>query len=115
MTGYSHGWVFLSKLPEANRDLTGLVEELANDPDADPEVLADARDTYANSQYYMTWLMRLEGEGRDKWEPRIESARQTYKLLAQQAEEEGNEKKAKILKTLMKRERKTNPYRKITR
>lgn len=84
-------WMFLSKLPEANRDLTGLVDELAKDPEADPEVLADARSTYANSQYYMTWLMRLEGAGRDKWEPRIESARQTYKLLAQQAEQDGDE------------------------
>ncbi len=84
-------WMFLEKLPEANRDLTGLVDELAADPNADPGVLADARSTYANSQYYMTWLMRLEGEGRDKWQPRIESARQTYKLLAQLAEESGDE------------------------
>jgi hypothetical protein len=82
--------MFLSKLPEANRDLTGLVAELAADPNADPKVLADARSTYANSQYYMTWLMRLEGAGRDKWEPRIESARQTFKLLAEQADDAGD-------------------------
>ena len=37
----------------------------------------------ANSQYYMTWLMRLEGQPRDLWEPEIDAARQTYKLLAE--------------------------------
>lgn len=82
--------MFLSKLPDANRDLTRLVEELSVDPDADPELTADARSTYANSQYYMTWLMRLEGEGREKWGPRIESARQTYRLLAERAQEAGD-------------------------
>ena len=48
--------------------------------------------TLANSEYYMTWLMRLEGLGRDAWEPRIEAARQTFKLLAVEAEEQGDEK-----------------------
>jgi hypothetical protein len=49
----------------------------------------------ANAQYYMTWLMRLEGLGRDAWEPEIESARQTYKLLAEQAEQRGDTPAAK--------------------
>jgi len=75
-----------SKLPDANADMTSLIEELAHGQDVDPELMREARRTYANSQYYMTWLMRLEGVGRDEWEPRIESARQTYKLLAEESQ-----------------------------
>jgi len=78
------------KLPEAHADLKALVDELAGDPAADPKLLADARSAMANSDYYMTWLMRLEGLGPDAWEPEIEAARQTYKLLAEQAEKAGD-------------------------
>jgi hypothetical protein len=81
--------MFLSELPRANADLVALVEELAEDPDAEPQLVADARRAMASSQYYMTWLMRLEGESREEWEPRIESARQTFKLLAEEAAERG--------------------------
>jgi len=48
--------------------------------------LADAQRTFAGSQYYMTWLKRLEGAPREEWEPQIDSARQIYKLLASAAE-----------------------------
>ena len=51
------------QLPEAHGDLKLLVDELSADPGADPKLLADARSALANSQYYMTWLMRLEGLG----------------------------------------------------
>jgi hypothetical protein len=44
----------------------------------------------ANSQYYITWLMRLEGHTQEVWEPEIETARQTYKLLAEQAQAKGD-------------------------
>jgi hypothetical protein len=33
----------------------------------------------------MTWLMRLEGKSRQDWEPVIEAARQSYRLLAEQS------------------------------
>jgi hypothetical protein len=78
------------QLPDAHSDLRALVDELAADPVADPKLLADARAAQANSQYYMTWLMRLEGLSRDEWEPEVEAARQTYKLLAEQAEKRGD-------------------------
>jgi len=74
--------MFLSQLPEANAALAALVEDMQQDGGVPTELLADARRTLANSEYYMTWLLRLEGAGRDQWEPRIEAARQTYKLLA---------------------------------
>lgn len=86
------------QLPEANADLRGLVDELAADPTADPKLLAEARSTLANSQYYVTWLMRLEGMGPDAWEPEVEAARQTYKLLAADAEKRGDTAAAKKYK-----------------
>ncbi|MFT7484715.1 MAG: hypothetical protein ACI9F9_000559 [Candidatus Paceibacteria bacterium] len=81
----------ISQLPEANAELSKLVEEMQLDPGANANLLRDARHTLANSEYYITWLMRLEGLGRDSWEPRIEAARQTFKLLAVEAAEAGNE------------------------
>jgi hypothetical protein len=81
----------ISKLPDANASLAGLVTELLEDPNADPALLADTQRTFATSQYYLTWLLRLEGAAREDWEPHIDSARQTYKLLASQAEATGAE------------------------
>jgi hypothetical protein len=83
------------KLPSAHDDLSVLVEEMQDDKDADPTLLAEARSAMANSQYYLTWLMRLEGRPREDWEPEIESARQTYKLLAEQSEKSNETKQAK--------------------
>ena len=82
------------QLPVAHQDLAGLVDELKDDARADPKLLAEARSALANAQYYMTWLMRLEGLPREAWEPEIEAARQTYRLLAEQAASAGDEKAA---------------------
>jgi hypothetical protein len=78
------------KLPVAHADLKDLVQEMAADRAADSRLLADARSTLANAQYYVTWLMRLEGHPREDWEPEIEAARQNYALLADQAEAAGD-------------------------
>ena len=83
------------KLPEANESLEALVAEMTDDPGADARLLAEARAAEANSQYYLTWLMRLEGEPRAVWEPEIESARQTFRLLAEKAEQSGDAANAK--------------------
>jgi hypothetical protein len=83
------------KLPEAHADLQNLVEELQGDATADRKLLADARSAFANAKYYMTWLMRLEGLGRDVWEPEIEAARQAYKLLAEESSQAGQHGVAK--------------------
>ena len=78
-----------SELPTARDDLESLVDELVAEQAAgeeiDQELLADARKALASSQYYITWLMRLEGLPREEWEPEIEAARQNYRLLAEQA------------------------------
>jgi hypothetical protein len=83
------------KLPLAHQDLKELVQELSTDAAADPGILAEARAALANAQYYVTWLMRLEGQPREDWEAEIEAARQNFRLLAEQAEARGDASAAK--------------------
>ncbi len=90
----SKAQMFASQLPLAHQDLKQLVDEIANSKEH-PELLDEARGTLANSQYYMTWLMRLEGVSREEWEPEVESARELYRLLAERAEEAGDQTAAK--------------------
>jgi len=86
------------QLPEANVDLAELVDQLEGDPKADPGLRDDARRALANSQYYMTWLMRLEGQPNAEWEPMIDGSRQMYRLLAEQAEARGDGTASKELR-----------------
>lgn len=86
------------QLPEARAALETLLSEIEKDPKADPKVIDGARETLANSQYYMTWLMRLEGKPTEEWEPEIESSRQHYRLLAEKAEDSGDAKSAETRK-----------------
>lgn len=77
--------MFLSKLPDAEHELESLVSEIGADPKADAAEMRSAREALANAEYYMTWLMRLEGAPREEWEPKIEASRQNYKLVAEEA------------------------------
>lgn len=74
-----------AKLPEAHAELKGLLDELLEDENSDNKLERNVREALANSQFYMTWLMRLEGLPAEKWEPEIESARQNYRMLAESA------------------------------
>jgi hypothetical protein len=74
----------------ARAELQSLCDEVQADPGASPQLLAEVRSAKAQSHYYMTWLMRMEGVSRDEWEPEVETARQTYRLLAEQAAERGD-------------------------
>jgi hypothetical protein len=87
--------MFLSKLPEARRELEQLVADASAEAKPDAAFLADARDALANSRYYMTWLMRLEGLSRDEWGPEVDAARQTYRLLNEEASRRGDVAAAK--------------------
>ena len=82
------------QLPTAQEDLTLLAEEMAADPDASLELLAAVREANANAQYYITWLMRLEGYTREAWEPEIERSRQLYRLVAETAGQSGDQSRA---------------------
>ena len=82
-----------AQLPLAHVSLEGLLDEVSADSSADPGLVSDVRSTLASSQYYMTWLMRLEGLPRETWMPLVEGARQNYRLLAETA---GDEKTAEM-------------------
>jgi tetratricopeptide (TPR) repeat protein len=83
------------QLPEARADLQSLLTDLTADQQADPKLTEEVRSTLANSQYYMTWLMRLEGRSREEWEPEIEAARQNYRLLAEKSQDRGDSESLK--------------------
>ena len=87
--------MLVKQLPVAHGELKGLVDDLVADSATDPALLADAQAALANAEYYMTWLMRLEGKSKEEWEPQIEASRQTFRLLAEQAEAAGDEQLAK--------------------
>lgn len=71
------------QLPEARVALQAMLDELASQQVQDVSILFDTRQTLAAAQYYMTWLMRLEGLPAEEWEPEIEAARQHYRWLAE--------------------------------
>ena len=80
----------LSKqLPAAREELEALVNEMDDDENADPTTRDQARGALANSRYYMTYLMKLEGLPDAAWMPEIEAARQEYKLLVQTSTDSG--------------------------
>ncbi|QEH34588.1 hypothetical protein OJF2_31290 [Aquisphaera giovannonii] len=83
------------QLPEAHAALEELADQVESDPSVDAKLREDVESAFASSQYYMTWLMRLEGLPEADWEPEIEGARQTYRLLAEQAEARGDGKAAR--------------------
>jgi len=87
--------MFANQLPDANAALQELVDQVSDDKAADPKLRDQAHEALANAQYYMTWLRRLEGLGPEEWEPEIESARQTYRLLAEQDEAKGDHQSAR--------------------
>ena len=90
--------MFVSRLPEARRDLDQLVGELESDASVDPALVSGARGALANAQYYTTWLKRLEGAPQADWEPEIEASRQNYKLLAEELDRRGESKLAALAK-----------------
>lgn len=82
---YAQAKMNAAKLPEAHAELKTLLDELLEDKQRDSSLERSVRESLANSQFYMTWLMRLEGLPAEKWEPEIESARQNYRMLAETA------------------------------
>ena len=57
------------QLAEAHEDLVALVAELEGDPAAPPALVDDARRALAGARYYLTWLLRVEGQPRELWQP----------------------------------------------
>lgn len=80
-----------AELPKARASLQELLAEVRSDDEADPKFVADVQSTLANSHYYTTWLMRLEGLPEEEWMPEIEAARQHYTQLTKVAKNTGDE------------------------
>lgn len=80
-----------AKLPEARQTLEGLLDDVREDDSSDKKFVTEVQSALANSQYYMTWLMRLEGMPEEEWKPEIEAARQHYTQLVTDAKELGDE------------------------
>ena len=80
-----------AQLPAAHSELKSLVADMTSDKAADKAVLEDAQSTLANSQFYMTWLMRLEGLSRDQWQPEIDAAQATYRMLAEKNDSDSDQ------------------------
>jgi hypothetical protein len=72
-------------LPQARLDLDALYQEMKDDTQADATVLSGVQEELASAKYYLTWLMRLEGQPQEVWEPEAESSRQHFRLLAENA------------------------------
>ena len=71
------------KLPAARQTLEQVLADVRNDATCPKSFLAEVESALASSQYYMTWLMRLEGIPKEEWLPEIESARQHYSQVSQ--------------------------------
>jgi hypothetical protein len=84
--------MFDKQLPEARLALESLLDELMASEQKDTPLTDEVRQSLASAQYYVTWLMRLEGVPREEWEAEIEASRQNYRLLAEKAELTGDEK-----------------------
>ena len=87
--------MFNGQLPDAYLDLQALLKELTDEKNTDNDLLKQTRSAMANAEYYVTWTLRLEGVGKEGWEPIIESARQNYRLLAENAAKGDNKKELK--------------------
>ena len=88
------------KNPTARSELESLLDELVGEDESvrDELLIADTRDALATSQFYMTWLMRIEGHPREIWEPEANRARQNYQTLAENALEKNMPNRAKKAK-----------------
>jgi hypothetical protein len=75
--------MYTGELPEAMHDLDGLLAE-ARHHKADAALQREIRGSLASAQYYVSWLMRLEGATAEEWLPQADSARQNFRLLAEE-------------------------------
>ncbi len=77
---------------EGQEQLEELLVDVERDGDSDPALTAAARHELATASYHAAWLMRLEGAAADEWKPESERARQQFRLLAEQADEAGEQR-----------------------
>ncbi|WP_182864948.1 hypothetical protein [Stieleria mannarensis] len=90
---HARSQMLAKQLPESHVALQSLMDEVEQAPpeQVDPSLVSQTRDALAHAEYYMTWLLRLEGKPAEEWEPEIESARQHYRKLAEDAKKAGDQ------------------------
>ena len=72
------------ELPEAKAGFEGLLADAQREK-LGPALEAEVRAGLASAQYYAGWLMRVEGATTEEWMAETESARQHFRLLAEQS------------------------------
>lgn len=77
--------IYAGELPEAMDQMEKLLTE-AQTGKADAAVQREIRSSLASSRYYAAWLMRLEGGATEEWLLQAESARQHFRLLAEETQ-----------------------------
>jgi len=76
--------LFIGELPEALEALGSLLTD-CRAGGADPELEREIRASLGSAHYYAAWLMRLESAPLEEWLVQAESARQHFRLLAEQS------------------------------
>jgi hypothetical protein len=80
---HANARIFVGELPEAMEDMEKLLTE-TQAAKADMALQQEVRGSLGSARYYTAWLMRLEGAATDEWLIQSESARQHFRLLAEE-------------------------------
>jgi hypothetical protein len=84
---HANARMYAGELPEAIQEMEGLVTDLLKN-NADPQQIREVRGTLGSAEYYAGWLMRLEGATPQEWMMETELARQNFRLLAEETQEQ---------------------------
>jgi len=80
---HANARIYVGELPEAMEDMEQLLTETQT-AKADGKFEREVRSSLGSARYYAAWLMRLEGAATDEWLVQAESARQHFRLLAEE-------------------------------
>jgi hypothetical protein len=80
---HANARIYVGELPEAMEDMEKLLAETQT-AKAAVALQAEVRGSLGTARYYAAWLMRLEGAPTEEWLVQAESARQHFRLLAEE-------------------------------
>lgn len=80
---HANARIYAGELPEAMADMETLLTE-THAAKVDAAFQREVRSSLGSARYYTAWLMRLEGAATDEWLVQSESARQHFRLLAEE-------------------------------
>lgn len=80
---HANARIYAGELPEAMEDMETLLTE-THAAKVDAAFQREVRGSLGSARYYTAWLMRLEGAATDEWLVQSESARQHFRLLAEE-------------------------------